>query len=178
MSQHNALSQHIIELGNTCLNFTNIIEKKKDSSTKLIEDGKIPRSLCLKCDLTTLPAYENNPSLILLKKELHEATSQFTAKGLEIMKKWSIINIQLLIKDKCNNVMLRRTVNFAHRCGSCNGRMHAVCSKTDADHVMTCYTCLDYSARKPETVKKTKGVAKVQKKTVDGEEPWCQKNCH
>jgi hypothetical protein len=47
MSQHNALSQHIIELGNTCLYFTNLIEKKKDSSIKLIDEGKIPRSLRL-----------------------------------------------------------------------------------------------------------------------------------
>jgi hypothetical protein len=53
MLQHHALSQQIIELGNTSLSFTNIIEKKKGSSTKLIDDGKIPRSLHLKCNLTT-----------------------------------------------------------------------------------------------------------------------------
>jgi hypothetical protein len=27
------------------------------------------------------------------------------AKGLEIMKEWSIININLLLKDRCNNTM-------------------------------------------------------------------------
>jgi hypothetical protein len=105
MSQHSALSQHIIELGNTCLRFTTIIENKKDSSIKLIEDGKIPRSLRLKCDLTTSPSYENNPNFILLKKELQDAVSLFTTTGLEIMKKWSVINIHLLINDKCNNIM-------------------------------------------------------------------------
>jgi hypothetical protein len=105
MSQHNALSHHIIELGNTCLYFTNLIENKKDSSIKLIDEGKIPRSLCLKCELTTSPSYENNPNFIVLKKELQEAVSQFTSTGLEIMKKWSIINIHLLITDRCNNIM-------------------------------------------------------------------------
>jgi len=45
MSQHNALSQHIIELGTICLKFNNLIEKKKGSSIALIDEGKIPRSL-------------------------------------------------------------------------------------------------------------------------------------
>jgi hypothetical protein len=111
MSQHNALSQHIIELGNTCLYFTNLIETKKDSAIKLIDEGRIPRSLRLKCELTTSPSYENNPDFILLKKELQDAVSLFTETGLEIMKKWSLINIQLLIKDKCNNI-LKKAINI------------------------------------------------------------------
>jgi hypothetical protein len=105
MSQHNALSQHIIDLGTTCLKYTNTIEKKKDSSTKLINDGIIPRSLRIKCDLITSPDYEGNPNFIQLKQELQTAVSQFMNTGLDIMKKWSIINIDLLIKDRCNNVM-------------------------------------------------------------------------
>jgi hypothetical protein len=67
LSQHNALSQHIIELGNICLNFTNILDKKKNSSNKLIEEEIIPRSQCIKCKLTTSPGYENNPNFIILK---------------------------------------------------------------------------------------------------------------
>jgi len=105
LSQHNALSQHIIELGNICLNFTNILDKKKNSSNKLIEEGIIPRSLRIKCELTTSPGYENNPNFIILKRDLQTAVSQFMSKGLEIMKEWSLINISLIIRDKCNNIM-------------------------------------------------------------------------
>jgi hypothetical protein len=105
MSQHNALSQHIIELGTICLKYTNTIEKKKESSTKLIHEEKIPRSLRIKCDLTTSPDYEHNSDYILLKQELQTTVSLFITSGLEIMKKWSIINIQLLIKDRCNTIM-------------------------------------------------------------------------
>jgi hypothetical protein len=71
----------------------------------LIDEEKIPRSLRIKCDLTTSPSYENNPNFILLKKELQDAVSLFTETGLEIMKKWSIINIHLLITYKCNNIL-------------------------------------------------------------------------
>ena len=71
----------------------------------LIDEEKIPRSLRIKCDLTTSPSYENNPNFILLKKELQDAVSLFTETDLEIMKKWSIINIHLLITYKCNNIM-------------------------------------------------------------------------
>ncbi len=105
MSQHNALSQHIFHLGTICLKYTNTIEKKKDSSTKLINKGKIPRSLRIKCDLITSPDYEGNPNFIQLKQELQTAVSQFMSSGLEVMKKCSIINMDLLIKDRCNNVM-------------------------------------------------------------------------
>jgi len=105
LSQHNALRQHIIELGKTSLHYSNTIKKKKDSSINLIVNEKIPRSLRIKCDLITSPNYEDNPNFIILKKELQDAVSQFMSTGLEIMKKWSIINVNLLIKDKCNNIM-------------------------------------------------------------------------
>jgi hypothetical protein len=75
LSQHNALSQHIIELGNICLNFTNIFNTMKNSSCKLIEEGIIPRSLRIKCKLTTSPGYENNPNFIILKRELQMTVS-------------------------------------------------------------------------------------------------------
>ncbi len=44
-------------------------------------------------------------------------------------------------KAKCT--MPTRNVTFAHRCGSCDELMHAVCGKTDEDDVSTCFTCLD-----------------------------------
>ncbi|MFN9979322.1 MAG: hypothetical protein ACK53Y_05390, partial [bacterium] len=57
MSQHSALTNDILELGHLYLNFTNIIEKKKESSNKLLTDQHIPRSLRIKCELTTSPSY-------------------------------------------------------------------------------------------------------------------------
>jgi hypothetical protein len=42
------LESHIKELGHICLNFMKIREKKKESSSKLVHDAKIPRSLKLK----------------------------------------------------------------------------------------------------------------------------------
>jgi len=44
-------------------------------------------------------------------------------------------------KAKCT--MPTRNVTFAHRCGSCDELMHAVCGKTDEDDVPICFTCLD-----------------------------------
>jgi uncharacterized coiled-coil protein SlyX len=105
MSQHNAFSQHIIDLGTICLKHTTTIEKKKESSLKLINEEIIPRSLRIKCDLTTSPDFENNPNYITLKKDLQTAVSNFISTGMEIMKKWSITNVDLLIKDRCNNFM-------------------------------------------------------------------------
>jgi hypothetical protein len=105
MSQHTALEPHIKELGRICLDFTINIEKKKQSSIKLMTDNHIPCSLRIKCELTTSPSYENNPDYIELKRELNEAVSDFTRKDLHIMKKWSNINITLLTKDRCFNIM-------------------------------------------------------------------------
>jgi hypothetical protein len=113
-TNHNAtqlLSPHIIDLDTICLKHTNIIEKKKDSSTKLINKELIPRSLRIKCDLTTSPDFENDPNYIILKRELQTAVSHFIATGMEIMKKWSIINIDLLIKDRCN-IFMKKAISI------------------------------------------------------------------
>ena len=87
MSQHTALENHIKELGKTCLNFTTVIEQKKESASKLTTDKRVPRSLRIKCELSTSPSYENNPDFITLKRELQEALNTFTTIGLNIMKK-------------------------------------------------------------------------------------------
>jgi len=102
MSQHNALSQHIIDLGTICLNCTQTIEKKKNSSNKLLKEDNIPRSLRIKCDLTTSPDFENDPNYLILKQKLQDAVALFTTTGLEIMQEWSKININLLIKERCH----------------------------------------------------------------------------
>jgi hypothetical protein len=105
LSQHNALEKHIKELGHLCLHFTKLITKKKESSAKLIHEDIIPRSLKIKCELTTSPSYENSPFYLEFKQELQAAVTDFTNKGLSIMKKWSIHNIQLLTRDRCNTVL-------------------------------------------------------------------------
>jgi hypothetical protein len=52
-----------------------------------------------------LPSYENCPEYIELKKDLSDTVQTFMTNGLEIMKKWSKINIRLLTEDKCLNIM-------------------------------------------------------------------------
>jgi hypothetical protein len=86
MLQHTALENYIKELGNTCLEFTTVIEQKKESASKLTNDKRIPRSLRIKCELSTSPSYENNSDFIILKRELQEALNTFTTIGLNVMK--------------------------------------------------------------------------------------------
>jgi hypothetical protein len=105
LSQHTALENKIKELGNTCLNFTTIIEKKKESASKIINETRTPRSLQIKCELTTSPSYETDHEFIELKKDLATVVTDFQSKGLAIMKKWSLRNIKLLTYDRCNNIM-------------------------------------------------------------------------
>jgi hypothetical protein len=105
MSQHKAFEKHIKELGKICLNFTNLIEKKRESSSKLFNDTRIPRSLKINCSLTTSPSYEEEQEYINLKQELQNIVRRFQNDGLEVMKKWSLVNIRLLIKDRCHNIL-------------------------------------------------------------------------
>jgi len=105
MSQHSALTKDILELGQIYLNFTNIIQKKKESSNKFVNDHHIPRSLRIKCELTTSPSYENTSIYQELKQELQECVNRFTTESLTIMKTWSITNIQLLNKDRCERFL-------------------------------------------------------------------------
>jgi hypothetical protein len=100
--QHCALASHIQELGNIC---TIIIKKKKESSNKLLNGNIAPQSLTVKCELTTSPAYENNPDFLAFQQELHEIVNNFTSQSLNVMKKWSLIIMQLLMKDRCSNIL-------------------------------------------------------------------------
>jgi hypothetical protein len=105
MSQHSALTKDILELGQIYLNFTNIIQKKKESSNKIVNDHHIPRSFRIKCELITSPSYENTSIYQELKQELQECVNRFTTESLTIMKTWSIANIQLLNKDRCKSFL-------------------------------------------------------------------------
>jgi len=62
-------------------------------------------NLRIKCELSTSPDYKNNPDFIKLKQTLQNIVSNFTNQGLDIMKEWPLINIKLLIKDRCHNIL-------------------------------------------------------------------------
>jgi hypothetical protein len=47
----------------------------------------------------------NQCRLHLLKQDLQNTVINFTSQGLDIIKKWSVINIKLLTKDRCNNIL-------------------------------------------------------------------------
>jgi hypothetical protein len=58
--QHEVFLQPIKDLGHICITLTKLIEKKVDSLYQLKHNSKIPRSLHIKCELITSPAYMNN----------------------------------------------------------------------------------------------------------------------
>jgi hypothetical protein len=63
MLQHEVFIQPIKDLGNINLFLTKIIIKKKQSLALLENEQNIPRSLCIKCELTTSPSYASNQDL-------------------------------------------------------------------------------------------------------------------
>jgi hypothetical protein len=105
MSQHEVFEQHIKDLSDIYLTLTRIIEKKKESFHLLKANKKIPRSLRIKCELTTSPSYANHHNFIQLKEELQNEVSNFIENSSKIMERWAEINIQLLTNDRCTNIL-------------------------------------------------------------------------
>jgi len=103
LSQHEAFTQHIIDLSETSLFATKIIEKKNDSFKLLKYKKKIPRSLRIKCTLSTSPEFMTNNEFITLKEELDDVVAAFIDKGTNIMTKWAQRNIFLLKRERCLN---------------------------------------------------------------------------
>jgi len=68
LSQHEAFSQSIKDLGKINLTFTKTIEQKKESYDSLKTHKKTPRSLCIRCELTASPSYSSNSKFKLLKE--------------------------------------------------------------------------------------------------------------
>ena len=85
MLQHDVLTQPIIDLGTINLNLTKILEKKKESTFNLQNDNKIPRSLCIKCELTSSPSYSQHPDFLKLKDALQLEVNNFITNGTKIM---------------------------------------------------------------------------------------------
>ena len=77
MSQHEAFTHLIIELGNTNLLLSDIIEKEKESLKQIKYNNKIPRSLRIKCGLATSPSYANNTEFIKLNEFLHPKGNKY-----------------------------------------------------------------------------------------------------
>jgi hypothetical protein len=105
LSQHEGFTHLIKNLGHINISLTKIIEKKKDSLLQLTKNNKIPRSLQIKCELTTSAAYIDDPDFLAWKADLQQETSNFIQKGSEIMAKWTERNIQLLIIDRCSDIL-------------------------------------------------------------------------
>jgi hypothetical protein len=94
--QHKAFTQHIKDLGTINLTFTKDIEKKKEGLQNLQKNGKIPRSLHIKCELTTSPDFTNDPDFLQLKDELQQETNNYIKKGTTIMTTWALKHLNLL----------------------------------------------------------------------------------
>jgi len=105
LSQHETLVNPIKDLINTNLTLTKILEKKKESSRLLYEHKKIPRSLRIKCELTTSPSYSSNPVFLKLKDDLKNEVSTFITQGTKILAEWSDTYIKLLTRDRCTDIM-------------------------------------------------------------------------
>jgi hypothetical protein len=75
------------------------IKKKKESYNLLKENKNIPRSLQVKCELTTSPSFSLDIDFIDARDALKDIVSDFIKKGTEVMIRWAYKNIQLLLKE-------------------------------------------------------------------------------
>jgi hypothetical protein len=99
ISQPEAFTPHLKELGQTILSLSKLIHSKKESLLSLTQHKKIPRSLRIKCELSTSPDYALNPDFLRLKEELQNTVHEFITNGTKIMIEWAEHNIKLLLKD-------------------------------------------------------------------------------
>ena len=107
LSQLEVLTEPIKELGNISLILTKIIEKKKESFNLLKNRNRIPRSLRLKCELTTSESYTENEDFLQAKAELQGIVADFIKKGTNVITSWAEKNINLLIMDRCNSILIK-----------------------------------------------------------------------
>jgi len=105
LSQHEVLTNPIKALGSTNLTKTKTLENKRSSLQLLLEEKKTPRSLRIKCELTTSPQHESHPEFLRLKNELQQEVYTFISKGTKIITEWSNIYLQLLQYDRCHSLL-------------------------------------------------------------------------
>jgi hypothetical protein len=89
---------------------TKTLEQKKESHKNLQKENKIPRSLRIKCELTTSPSYTNHPVFLKLKTELQQEVSNFITRGSKIMTDWANENVKLLNYDRCSNILKKALI--------------------------------------------------------------------
>jgi len=104
LSQHEVFTEPIKDLGSTNLFLTKIIEKKKNSYNQIKNHNKTPRSLRIKCELTTSPSYTNDEDFLKYKEELQTIITDCIKKGTNIMSNWAEKNIKLLTLDHCSDI--------------------------------------------------------------------------
>jgi hypothetical protein len=105
MSQPEVLASHICELGHINLTHIKAINKKKNSYQQLTTHNKIPRSLRIKCELTTSPSYSSNPKFLQIRESLQNATNDYIKTGITLMTEWTEENILLLLQDCCHAIL-------------------------------------------------------------------------
>jgi len=101
LSQHEAFTQYIKDLGSIYLNTTKPLEKKKNNFHLLKNNKKIPRSLRIKCELTTSPNFTNDTDFLTLKDELQQVIDKCIKDGTTIITNWAERNIKLLMLERC-----------------------------------------------------------------------------
>jgi len=104
-SQHEAFSQYIKDLSTMNLTHTKTIEKKRASFLQLKEHKKIPRSLRIKVELSTTPAYSSQNDFVRIRDNFKTEVSNFINKTTELMTEWAEINIELLNIDRCSCII-------------------------------------------------------------------------
>jgi hypothetical protein len=109
--QNEALMQPVLDLATINLNLTKILEKKKESTFNLQNDDKIPRSLCIKCKLTSSSSYAKHPDFLNLKDQLQQEVNNSIANGTKIMITWAKINVKLLNIDRCTDILEKSSSN-------------------------------------------------------------------
>ncbi|MFN9982104.1 MAG: hypothetical protein ACK53Y_19415, partial [bacterium] len=95
-SQHEAFTERIKDLGSIYLNATKSLEKKKNNFHLLKNNKKIPRSLRIKCELTTSPNFSYDKTFLTLKDELHQIIEKCIKDGTTAITNWAERNIKLL----------------------------------------------------------------------------------
>lgn len=82
-------------------------KKKKERFNLLKNHNRIPRSLCLKCELTTSESYTENKDVLQAKEEPQEIVIDFVKKGTNVITGWAKKNIDLLITDRCTSILIK-----------------------------------------------------------------------
>jgi hypothetical protein len=120
-SQHNAYASLITELGIKTLDLTTMLENKKRMYHKM-KDGFLPRSIRIKCQLTTSEDYRQDETFLQLQKLQDQHVAEFHENALDVFTKWHDRLINLINKDRLiyflakGTAILSRMIVFFQHC--------------------------------------------------------------